>query len=79
MLEQPYGLCLDESHYHVAQDLTDGVESFVRCADVIETGVVQEYLLHNEYCYRFGQLASGLHDPQAQRNDLGGQKESDRW
>lgn len=48
MLEEPSRLLLDQLCDHVAQDGADGVEALVGGANVVETIVIQQYLLDNE-------------------------------
>lgn len=48
VLEQAYGLLLDELVDHVRKHCADGVESLVGLADVRKTNIVKQDLLHNE-------------------------------
>lgn len=77
MLQQPSRLLFHQLSDHVAQDSTDGVEPLVRRADVVETVVVEQYLLHDENGDRLAKLRPRLHDPQAQRDDLCRQEKVD--
>ena len=62
MLEEAGRLLLDELADHVAQDGSHGIKALVCRANVVETVVVQEYLLNDEDCHRLAQLGSRLHD-----------------
>lgn len=77
MLEQACSLLLDELADHITEHSADGIEALVRSADVIKAIIVEEYLLDDEDGNRLGQFRACLHDPQAQRNYLGGQEEVD--
>ena len=77
MLQQSGGLLLNELGHHVAQDGPDCVESLVGGADVVQAVVVQQDLLDNEDGNGLAELRAGLHDAEAQGDDLGGQQEVD--
>ena len=77
MLKESGRLLLDQLRNHVAEDSADGVEPLVCRADVVETVVVEQYLLHDEDGHRLAQLRARLHDAKAQRDDLGGQQKVD--
>lgn len=62
---------------HVAQHSSDSVEALVCCTDVIQAVVVKEDLLDDEDGDSLAELRAGLHDAQAERNDLGSQEEVD--
>ena len=65
VLQQADRLHLHQASYHVAQHCSDSVESFVCGADVVESSIVEKYLLHNENCDRLGEFTTGLHDTKA--------------
>ena len=71
MLEQPYGLLLNELLHHVAEHGADGVETLVCVADVPEPEIVEQNFLHDEDRNRLAQLRSGLHNAQTEWDDLG--------
>ncbi len=48
MLEKSRSLLLDKLRHHIAKDGPNSVKSLVCCADVIETMVIEENLLHDE-------------------------------
>lgn len=50
MLEKANSLLFNELSYHVAQDCSDGVESFICRADVAKTNVIKKDLLDNKNC-----------------------------
>jgi hypothetical protein len=52
-------------------------EAVVSLADVRQSAVVEQDLLENEVRNGLRQLRAALHDPQAQRDDLGGEQERD--
>jgi len=77
MFQEPHRLLLDELVDHVRQHGADGVEALVGLADVLQPEVVEEDLLHDEDGDCFGELGAGLHDPQAEGDDLGCEEEVD--
>ena len=56
MLQQPDGLTLLELDYHIAQYGAYSVEPLVRLADIVETHIIQQDLLYDEYCDCFGEF-----------------------
>ena len=77
MLQETHRLSLNELIDHVAEYGADGVEAFVRVADVGQASLVEQYLLDDEDGDGLGQLRACLHDAQTQWNDLRGQEEVD--
>lgn len=77
MLQQPSSLLLDQLAHHVGEDGSDGVESLIGGADVVQAIVVKKDLLHDEDSNGLTELGARLHDAQTERNDLGGQQEVD--
>eukprot|EP00962_Isochrysis_galbana_P025363 scaffold7805_cov116-Isochrysis_galbana.AAC.4 len=61
----------------VAQDGGDGVEALSGGAYVGEARLVQQYFLDYERGNRLGEFRPGLHDAQAQWNDLRGEQKVD--
>lgn len=78
MLEQSYSLSLDKTNDHIAQDRANGIEALIRCTDVPKTRIVEQDLLNDEDCDRLRQLATCLHDPQAEWYDLCCKQKGDR-
>lgn len=78
MLEKTDGLSFDKANDHIAQDRTHGVESLICGADVPQTSVVEQNLLDDEDRNRLGELTAGLHNTEAEWNDLGRQEERNR-
>jgi hypothetical protein len=62
---------------HVAQNGTNGVEAFICLADVCQSDIVEEYLLHDKNGDGLGELGAGFHDSEAERDNLGGEEEVD--
>jgi hypothetical protein len=56
MFEESDRLRLDELIDHVAKDGADGKKALIGVTDVRESGLVEEDLLYDEDCYRFGEL-----------------------
>ncbi len=56
MFEESDRLRLDELIDHVAKDGADGKKALVGVTDVREACLVEEDLLHDKDCYRFGEL-----------------------
>jgi hypothetical protein len=77
MLEESDSLALHKLVDHVAEDRADSVKPLVRLADVGEAEVVEEDLLNDEDGNCLGELRAGLHDAEAERDDLGGEEEVD--
>lgn len=70
VLEKTGRLLLDELSNHIAKYSPNGIEPLIGGADVVETVVVQQYLLHDEDGDRLAELGPGFHDPKAERDDL---------
>lgn len=77
MLQQPDSLLIHKLRDHIAQHRPDRIKPLVRLANVLQAHIVQQNLLHDEDGDGFAQLAAGLHDAQAQRDDLGREQEVD--
>jgi len=77
MLQEAHRLRFDKLIHHIAQDSDHRKEAFIRMADVRKSRLVKEDLLDYENRDGFGQLRASLHDAQAKRDDLGGEKEVD--
>ena len=65
------------STHNTYQDHRHVREPVVGLTDVVQSRLVQEDLLQDEGCHCLGQLRSGLHDPEAEGDDLCGQEEVD--
>ena len=65
MLQETHRLGLNELVDHVAEYGADGVEAFVRVADVRQAGLVEQDLLDDEDGDGLGQLRACFHDAQA--------------
>ena len=79
MLKETSGLLLHQLGDHVAEDRTDGVKPLVGSADIIETIVIQQNLLYNEYGHGLAQFGAGFHDSETKRNDLCSQEKIDNF
>lgn len=77
MFEQAHSLLLDKLIDHIAEHRTNGVETLVGLADVREPNIVEQDLLYDKDGDRLAELRARLHDPQAQRDDLGSKEEID--
>ena len=77
VLQKPLARLLAELDDHLAQDHGDVGEPVVGLTDVVQTSLVQQDLLQDEGRHRLAQLRAALHDPQAERDDLGGEQEVD--
>lgn len=77
MFEKPSRLLLDQLSNHVAEDGADSVEALVSGTDIVKTVVIKQNLLDDEDGNRLAELRPGLHNPQAEGNDLGREKEVD--
>ncbi len=70
MLEQSNRLRLDELVDHVAEDGADGEEALVSVANIGEPRFVEQDLLDDEDSDRLGEFGAGLHDAEAEWDDL---------
>ena len=70
VLEQSDRGLLSEGLDHVGEDGGDGVEALGRGADVRQPHVVEQHLLYDEGRHGLAELGPGLHDAQAERDDL---------
>lgn len=77
MLQKADGLLLNQLRDHITQNGADGVEPLIRGADIREAHVIKQDLLHDKDGHRLAEFRTGLHDPQAERDDLGRQQEID--
>lgn len=77
MLEQANSLLLHQLSDHIAQDGADSIESLIGMTDVSKTHVIQQDLLNDENGHSLAQLGTRLHDPKAEGDDLGREKEVD--
>lgn len=77
VLQEPCGLLLHELADHVTKNGTDGIESFIGGANIVQSTVVKQYLLDDENGDRLAKFRPSLHDSEAQRNDLGSKKKID--
>ena len=77
MFQQPIRPLIHQILYHIAQHAAHGVESLVSLADVVQAHVVEQDLLDDEDGDRLAELGAGLHDAEAERDDLGGEEEVD--
>jgi hypothetical protein len=71
MLQQAHSLLIDELGDHIGQDGAECAEALVRLADVLQAKVIEQDLLDDEYGHSLAELTAGLHDTQAQGDDLG--------
>lgn len=70
MFEEANGLSMGEVVDHEAENIDDGVESFISMTYIREANLIEQNLLHDENRDRLRQLGTMLHDPQAERNNL---------
>jgi len=77
VLQQPHRLLIHKLRNHIREHRSYSVKALVRLADVLQAHIIQQDLLHDEDGHRLAQLGARLHDPQAQRDDLGGEQEVD--
>jgi hypothetical protein len=77
MLQQPNRLLIHQLRNHITQDRPYGIKSLVRLADVLQSHVVEQDLLHDEDGDGLAEFRTGFHDAQAERDDFGGEEEID--
>lgn len=68
-----YGQLLD----HVSENVRNGEKTFRGGTDVLEASIVKEDFLEDKDGDGLGKLGRGLHDAQAEGNDIRAQQESD--
>lgn len=77
MLQQPYSLLIHQLSDHVREHGTHSIEALVRLADVLQSHIIQQDLLHDEDRDSLAQLRARLHNTKAEGDDLGGEEEVD--
>lgn len=77
MFEEPSRLLLYQLSNHVAEDGTHSIEALISGTDIVKTVVIKQDLLDDEDGNRLAELRPGLHDPQAEGNDLGRKEKVD--
>lgn len=77
MFEQPHRLTLHNLTDHVTQHRPHRIKPLVGLADVRQSHIIQQDLLNDEDGYGLTEFRASLHDPEAERDDFGGEKESD--
>lgn len=77
MFEKPSRLLLYQLSNHVAEDSADSVEALISGTDVVKTVVIKQDLLYDENSNRLAELRAGLHDSQAEGNNLGRKEKVD--
>jgi len=75
VFEESDRLRLDELVDHVAEDGADGKEALVSVANIGQPRFVEQDLLDDEDGDRLGEFRAGLHDAEAEWNDLCGKEE----
>jgi len=70
MFKQSCSLLFNKLSDHIAEYSSNSVKPFVRGTDIVEAMVIEQYLLHNEYCHCLAQLGASFHDSEAERNDF---------
>lgn len=77
MFKKSGGLRLHELSDHIAQHGPDCIKPLIRGADVVESVIIQQNLLHDEYGDSLAKLRASLHNAKAQRYYLCGEKKVD--
>lgn len=77
VFQQPIRPLIHQVLHHITQHAAHGVKPLVSLADIIQAHVVEQDLLHDEDGDRLAELGAGLHDAEAERDDLGGKEEVD--
>jgi hypothetical protein len=75
VLEQSCGLLLNQLGYHVAQDSSNSVESFISGANIVQSVIIEENLLDDKNSHGFTELRSSFHDAEAQGDNFCSQEE----
>jgi hypothetical protein len=79
MLQQPYCLLVHELSNHITQDGTHSIKALICLTNILQAHVIQQDLLNDEYRNGLAELGAGLHDAEAERNDLGCEEEVDHF
>ena len=77
MLQKTGRLLLNKLGDHVAENSSDCIEPFICGTNIIQSMIIKEYLLHNEYCDRLAELRACFHDSKAKRDDFCCEEEVD--
>lgn len=77
MLQQSSSLLFNKLIYHITQDSSHSVKSLVRGADVVQSMIVKQDLLHDKNGNGLAEFRAGLHDPQAKGDNLCREEEVD--
>jgi hypothetical protein len=77
VLKKARRLRLNKLSHHVTQDCANCIKALVGGTNVVKPIVVEQDFLNNEDSNGFAKFRAGLHDTQAQRNDLCCQEEVD--
>ena len=77
VLKKSCRLLLHKLRNHVAEDSSDSIETLVCSANVVQPVVIKKDLLHDEDRNSLAKLGAGLHDAEAQWNNLGSEEEVD--
>ena len=77
VFEKSCRLLLHKLRNHVAEDSSDSIETLVCSTNVVQPVVIKKDLLHDEDRNSLAKLGAGLHDAEAQWNNLGSEEEVD--
>jgi hypothetical protein len=66
MLQQPHSLLIHQLRHHIRQHRTNGIEAFVSLANILQTHIVEQNLLHNKDGDCLAELRTRLHDTEAE-------------
>jgi hypothetical protein len=77
VLKKSCRLLLHKLRNHVAEDSSDSIETLVCSTNVVQPVVIKKDLLHDEDRNSLAKLGAGLHDAEAQWNNLGSEEEVD--
>lgn len=77
VLEETDCLLLYELIDHIAQHSANSVEALVCLANIGQSDIIKEDLLHNEDRHGLAELGTSLHDTKTKGDDFGCQQEID--
>lgn len=77
VFEKAHGMGMRQIIDHQTKNVNDGMEAFIGMTNIGQSDLIQEDFLHDENGDGLGEFRAVLHNAQAKRNNLGGEKEVD--
>ena len=77
MLKKSCSLLFHQLRHHITKNGSNGIETLVCCAYIIQSMVIQKNFLHDKDGHCFAKLGARLHYSQAQWDNFGCKEEID--